>query len=235
VRPLAALLVVLLVACGDAERPQRDDSALPTEPATTSTTTTEAPETVPPEPGNGVAAEQVHIRLRLERRVADPATETFEEVVRSTLTDPRGWEQAGFRFSFAADAPYSVVLAEGSEVDDLCHPYTTGGRFSCQMGPVVALNADRWRHATDRWTGDLATYRLMLVNHEVGHLLGQHHPEPQCPRPAEPAPVMAQQSTELGDCLPNPWPLPWEIDCAAVHEEPLAPGYEPDVQATCGP
>ena len=155
--------------------------------------------------------------------------------MRATLLDDRGWHKAGFRFSFDDDAPYSVVLAEGEEVDRLCAPYDVGGRFSCQNGAVVALNADRWRTATDKWTGDLDTYRQMLVNHEVGHLLGQHHPKQQCPAVGQLAPVMAQQSTELDGCLPNPWPLDWEIVCAARHEEPIAPGYEVAPRSTCGP
>ena len=167
--------------------------------------------------------------------MSDDATATFAEVVRTTLLDDRGWQRAGFRFTFADDAPYTVVLAEGDEVDRLCRPYDVGGRFSCQIGPVVALNADRWRSATDKWTGDLDTYRQMLVNHEVGHLLGQHHPAEHCPAVGQVAPVMAQQSTELDGCLPNPWPLDWEVGCAARHEEPLAPGYEPSPTSTCGP
>ena len=169
----------------------------------------------------------VEVRYRIERRVDDQATAGFVEVVRATLSDPRGWESAGFRLVEAPDAEYVVVLAEGVEVDRLCFPYRTGGRYSCQNGPVVAMNADRWRSATEQWTGDLATYRQMLVNHEVGHLLGQHHPpDPQCPVPGRPAPVMAQQSTELDGCLANPWPLPDELAAAGRHEEPLAPPYE---------
>ena len=177
--------------------------------------------------------ERVRIVVAVERRVRDSATEGFAGVVRETLTDRRGWQGAGFEFVFADDAPYRIVLAEGPEVDRLCRPYDTGGRFSCQNGPVVALNADRWRSATRQWTGDLDSYRRMLVNHEVGHLLGQHHPALQCPRPGRPAPVMAQQSTELDGCLPNPWPLPWELECAARHEEPIAPGYEPQPRSAC--
>jgi hypothetical protein len=171
----------------------------------------------------------VTIRYAVERRVDDLLTEGFESTVVTTLGDAKGWVRAGFRFVPAApgdpDAPYLVVLAEGPEVDTLCFPYETGGAFSCQNGPVVALNADRWRSAHPKWTGDLATYREMLVNHEVGHLIGMHHPDVPCPQAGRPAEVMAQQSTELDGCLPNPWPLAHEIERAARHDLKIAPGY----------
>ena len=127
-----------------------------------------------------------------------------------------------------------MLLAEPAVVDAECLPYDTGGRFSCQIGPTVALNADRWRTATETWTGTLDDYRRMLVNHEVGHLLGRHHARPAC-TDGGPAAVMFQQSSGLDGCLPNPWPRPWEIACAARHDEPLAPGYEADAASTCGP
>ena len=203
--------------------------AVTTSTTTTTTTTTMATTTT-------VASPQlVVVAVRLDRRVRDAATADFDAVVRATLTDPRGWQAAGFEFRFAPDAPYAVVLAEGPTVGELCRPYDVYGRYSCQNGPVVALHAERWRRATPEWTGDLASYRQMLVNHEVGHLLGQHHPSVQCPAVGTPAPVMAQQSTELDGCLPNPWPLPWEVACAARHDEPLAPGYEKDPVLRCGP
>jgi hypothetical protein len=168
----------------------------------------------------------VTVRYRVEVRTTDPATRDAAAVVERTLRDPRGWVRANFRLVRDETAPYVVVLAEADEVDRLCLPYDTYGRYSCQNGPVVALNADRWRTATPEWTGDLASYRQMLVNHEVGHLLGRHHPPPpQCPRPGQPARVMAQQSTELNGCLPNPWPLAQEVTEAARHDEPLAPPY----------
>ena len=200
-----------------AASPSATTSAVPTAAATPRRTT------APPRP---TATVPVTVRYRVEVRTRGAATRGFPQVVERTLLDPRGWQRAGFRLVRDPRAAYLVVIAEGDEVDRLCRPYDTYGKYSCQNGPVVAINADRWRHATPEWTGDLETYRQMLVNHEVGHLLGQHHPTaPQCPRPGRPARVMSQQSTELNGCLPNPWPLPEEIALAARHDEPLAPPY----------
>jgi hypothetical protein len=225
---------VLLAACStspattpEATVTPRPNVAAPTEPEPPSTepTPTETPpaETVSP----SASAETVVVLYRIEI-TADAGTAGAADAIAAVLTDPRGWSRAGFAFVLTEDAPYRIVVAEGDEVDRLCAPYDTGGAYSCQNGPVVALNADRWREATPQWPADLDGYRTMLVNHEVGHLLHLHHPRPQCPGPGLPAPVMAQQSTSLGECLPNPWPLQWEIDLAAARAEPLAPGAEHD-------
>jgi hypothetical protein len=237
-RGLVALaLVVALSGCGSGSETvtERPDAAPPTTAAEQVTTSTTGEP--PPPPTTEVEPEPtlpVVIDIRLERWSQD-GTEGFEELVQETLTDPRGWEPAGFEFRFTEDGPYRVLVAEGSDVDATCAPYTTGGRFSCQIGPTVALNAERWREATPTWTGTLDDYRRMLVNHEVGHLIGRHHARPACAVPGEPAAVMWQQSAGLDGCEPNPWPLPWELACAARHDEPIAPPYEPDAQATCGP
>jgi hypothetical protein len=217
---------VALAACGQPAEPRpAPPPATSTSTPATSTSTTAASSTT-----TTTADPAVVVAYRLERRTADEATADFEAVAEATLADPRGWSRAGFRLERRDDAPYLVVLAEGDEVDRLCLPYDTYGKYSCQNGPVVALNADRWRTATPSWTGDLATYRQMLVNHEVGHLLGLHHPRPQCPQPGRPAPVMSQQSTELDGCLPNPWPLEDEVAVAARHDQELAPGPREEVR-----
>ncbi len=229
-RLLLALAVAVTLAGAGAyvwrfapEEPSADVSGgqRPAPSATESTGTSPSPTTATPTPTETV-------RYRVEVRTADDTGADFAATVHEILTDPRGWVRAGFDFVRDPEARFRVVLAEGDEVDRLCHPYDTGGRYSCQNGPIVALNADRWRHATEPWAGDLVGYRTMLVNHEVGHLLHLHHPRPQCPAPGLPAPVMAQQSSGTDPCHPHPWPLQWEIELAAERREPLAPGADHD-------
>lgn len=223
-------------------RSDTDGSTADTTSSTTATTAASVAPTTEPVGTVTSSAETnagpIPIRLRIDRRVSDAATEGFAATVEQVLTDERGWTNAGFEFTFTdagGGADYTVVLAEGTEVDSLCLPYDTYGQFSCQIGPVVALNADRWRTAVDRWPASLDDYRTMLINHEIGHLLGQHHPAVRCPGDGQPAPVMAQQSSGVAPCAANPWPLPWEITCARQGVEPLAPPFERDITLTCGP
>ena len=238
------MLVVLLVGCQPVIRPVAVDKArspVPPSPSspmppplpTVALSASEPPPRPPPASLPSPPSRQPVTRrepvtqfalpVRIERRVSDGSTRGFARSVMRVLSDRRGWVRAGFHFRRDPDAAARIVLAEGDEVDALCRPYDTEGLYSCQNGPVVALNADRWRTATPSWPGSLEDYRRMLVNHEVGHLLHLHHPRPQCPGAGLPAPVMAQQSTGLNGCTANPWPLQWEVDLAASRREPLAP------------
>lgn len=190
--------------------------------AACSTPTTSSPGAHPestPEPSPGPAV--VEVAYRVEVRVADD--DGFAPFLAAVMSDERGWGRARFDVREDPDAAFLVVLAEGDEVDALCLPYDTGGRFSCQNGPVVAINADRWREAVPHWPDDLESYRTMLLNHEMGHLLGQRHRD--CPGPGELAPVMQQQSGSLRGCRANAWPLTTEIERAARHDLELAPAF----------
>ncbi len=172
--------------------------------------------------GSPADAEQV-VRLRFRSLVGDVTDADLAAEALAILNDPRGWGRAGFRFVADDASPFEVVLAEGVDVDGLCFPLQTYGTVSCQNGPVVALNATRWREAVDHWDSTVATYRGYLVNHEVGHLLGQRHPAPRCPVAGRPAGVMEQQTAGLEGCVGNPWPRDWEIQLAAQRPVVYAP------------
>jgi hypothetical protein len=238
---LVALVALVVGGCGGGRDARQSASpstgvSVTTAPAPTA----DAPEAAPPivtppatspstsaapPPSATALSAIVEVRYRIENRSPDQALVGFAADVARTLADERGWQRARYLLVHDATAPYAVVLAEPDDAQELCRPYDVYRRYSCQNGPVVVLNAERWRTATPQWTGDLPTYREMLVNHEFGHLLGMRHPAVQCPRPGEPAAVMAQQSTELDGCLPNPWPLSYEIERAARHDQSLAPAY----------
>lgn len=191
-------------------------TAQPTPPAATHRAATRPPRRIRAEP-----PAVVEVTYRVEVRVPDG--EDFAATLAATMADPRGWSRAGFVVREDPASPYVVVLAEGAETDALCRPYDVGGEFSCQNGGVVAINAKRWRAGVPHWPDGLDTYRQMLLNHEMGHLLGQRHRP--CPGPGRIAPVMYQQSGGLGACRANVWPTEGEIARASLHDLKIAPAY----------
>lgn len=197
-----------------------------TAPPASTTTAVPATTTTPPETGSGgaeAAGSPQVVRLHFESQVDDVPVADLTAQALAILNDPRGWSQAGFTFVADDNGPYRVVLAEGSVVDQLCLPLRTFGTVSCQNGPVVGLNADRWRTAVDHWVLGVEVYRGYLVNHEVGHLIGQRHPKPRCPVAGRPAGVMEQQTAGLEGCIGNPWPRDWELDYARQRPVVYAP------------
>lgn len=211
-----------------AQTPSTTSSSPPpttTTATTTTISTTQPPPTVVSEPGTHDDAELV-IHLSFESQIEDVSSEQFAEQSIAILNANNGWGRAGF--SFVADPASSlrVVLAEGPEVDALCLPLETFGKVSCQNGPVVALNADRWRLGGDDWDGTIEFYRTYLVNHEVGHLIGLRHPLERCPTDTKVSALMEPQTNNLLDCRGNGIPLDWEIEWAK--QRPATIGPNPD-------
>lgn len=127
-------------------------------------------------------------------------------IVDATLNDDRGWTAArGTTFRrVGAGADIRILVATPSTTDSLCAPLATRGRVSCRNGELIVLNARRWAFGVPHYRKLLADYRRYLVNHEVGHVLGEAHAS--CPGPGQPAPVMLQQTYGLDGCSRNPWP-----------------------------
>ena len=138
----------------------------------------------------------------------------FAAAVASTLGDPRSWGNGG-QMSFqrvGADAAaagqfeFKVSLVSPGHMETYCPGVGTGGYTSCRYGDRAVINLARWATAVPDYQGDIATYRLYVVNHEVGHVLGHGH-EP-CPGEGQRAPVMQQQTLGLEGCTKNAWPYP---------------------------
>lgn len=140
----------------------------------------------------------------------------FAADVLSVLCDKRSWIGSGkVRFRYDPTGPLLIGLRTAGSTEQRCMALihlSVSRYYSCATRSEVVLNADRWFTGSRSWPGAVPAYRQMLVNHEVGHALGQHHR--QCTVDGNPAPVMMQQSkgvsTGGNTCSPNPWPLGYE-------------------------
>lgn len=130
----------------------------------------------------------------------------FTGVVRRTLADPRGWTRGDPAALAMTDGEpdMRIVLTTPETTDRLCAPLQTRGRVSCRNGQNVVINAYRWVNGATSYGSDLAGYRRYVINHEVGHALGNGHEA--CPEPGGLSPVMLQQTLGLQGCRSNPWP-----------------------------
>ena len=116
--------------------------------------------------------------VELEAGVADDGA-AFAAAVQKTLSDPHSWGHGG-RASFqridAGVPDFRVTLTSSLTVRKLCGydlPYET----SCYNGDLarVVINDARWVRGAVAYKGNVPLYRVYVVNHEVGHALGNGH------------------------------------------------------------
>jgi Protein of unknown function (DUF3152) len=151
-------------------------------------------------------------RVEVEGGLPFPAA-AFARTVSTVLNDRRSWGRGGamsFHQVVSGPVDFTVVLGSPTFTDKVCleSGMDTGGRVSCyaRNRDAVMLNAVRWGSGAPAYGKDVASYRIYLVNHEVGHALGHGHT--RCPGAGRPAPIMVQQTKGVGSCRPNPWPFP---------------------------
>ncbi|MCU1353482.1 MAG: hypothetical protein JWM05_2691 [Acidimicrobiales bacterium] len=136
-----------------------------------------------------------------------PATDVtvFAEHAARTLGGPAGWAMGGsveFR-RVASGGSFTLVLAEASTLPSFGPPCSV--QWSCRSGRYVIINDTRWRDGAPGWSLTPDAYRHYVVNHELGHWLGQGHLT--CPGSGAAAPVMMQQSKRTAPCHNTVWPL----------------------------
>jgi hypothetical protein len=150
--------------------------------------------------------------------------DSFGADVDAILADPRGWTAsaahpvtdagqhmngASWSFQRVSGGSFSVrlLLATPGTVDRMCGSIglQTVGQYSCSYGNVILINLRRWLRGAPGFPIDLTGYHTMVINHEMGHRLGFQHM--RCPAKGVPAPVMMQQTMDIGGCLPNAYPF----------------------------
>ena len=177
----------------------------------------------------GSGSTLVRYRIELENGItwgSNPVwtPDSFAAAADAVLADPKGWiasadhpvtdsaqhmNGASWSFQRVSGTDYSVrvLLATPGTVDKMCGSIglKTVGQYSCRYGNVILINLRRWLRGAPGFPIDLAGYHTMVINHEMGHRLGFKHM--LCPSPGTLAPVMMQETINLGGCLPNIYPF----------------------------
>jgi Protein of unknown function (DUF3152) len=150
---------------------------------------------------------RVAVESNLAKTVEMP---DFLAKINGTLGDSRSWVGGGeYRLQQVPSSgsyQFTIYLVTSKTSSALCAPLYTGGYTSCRQGGRVVLNLDRWMTSVPEYVKAKVTldvYRTYMINHEVGHALGNSHQ--LCPGKGKPAPVMEQQTLGLHGCKPNPW------------------------------
>lgn len=189
--------------------------------------------TFTPAPGGtpvvGTGATLITYRIEVEDGITWGSNEVwsperFAEAADTILAEPHGWTasaqtpitdasqhmtNASWSFQRVSGAGYSVrvLLATPGTVDKMCGSIglKTNGQYSCRYGQVILINLRRWLKGAPGFPIDLTGYHTMVINHEMGHRLGFKHM--LCGGKGMLAPVMMQETIDIGGCLPNAYPF----------------------------
>ena len=124
------------------------------------------------------------------------------------LNNDLGWTnvaEKSFQLTSVDDSDYVYIFASPTKTDELCAPIETNSIYSCRNENNIVLNFFRWQEGAVDFNNDMETYRIYLINHETGHILGWGHVG--CPKEGAVAPVMMQQSKGTDGCIPYGWPV----------------------------
>ncbi|MFE7773844.1 DUF3152 domain-containing protein [Streptomyces sp. NPDC057445] len=166
-------------------------------------------------PGKG---RKVRYRIDVEKGLGLDG-KLFAQAVQQTLNDDRSWAHDGamsFERVSSGKPEFVITLASPGTTAVWCAKSgldTSVDNVSCDSASTdrVMINAYRWAQGSETYGAKaMLTYRQMLINHEVGHRLGNGHVN--CSTPGALAPVMQQQTKSLDvdgvKCRPNPWVYP---------------------------
>ncbi len=180
--------------------------------------------------GEAAAVRWVRVEVEDGLDMDGSALATF---VLAALNDPRGWGANG-RYEFVPTAGASdirVVIASPTTAATMCpNPHTAATVVGndddasaepeaspspvtsatedvpCTFRGIVAVSQYDWAAGLTSYGDDTTGARVYLVNHGVGHVLGNEDGVCASGR----ALIMTDQVDLSEDCEPNPWPWPDE-------------------------
>ena len=150
---------------------------------------------------------KINFNLKIES-ILELKADCMGKLITSILNDSRGWinvTEKEFQLVDNVESEFEFIFASPEKTDELCYPLETNGIYSCRNEQQIIINFFRWVNGAIDFGSDLETYRLYLINHEVGHILEWGHVG--CPKEGALAPVMMQQSKSTMGCEPYGWPI----------------------------
>lgn len=186
------------------------------------------------------------VSVAVERGIQVNAS-AFSSFVMRTLKDVKGWSDVK-SFQFAKTdgaADYRVLLASPATATLLCpDPHAIApsgpvvgataeasasaepsqapadGAILCESGGVIVLSIYDWVAGLDAFGKDFDASRVYLVQHRMGHLLGES--EQTCTEGR--ASVMVDLTLELPEtCEANQWPNPDAVEAPATAAPTVTP------------
>lgn len=119
------------------------------------------------------------------------------------LNDARSWGIPVVETKHRAQADWIVVYTSSQDLRRLVSPENaklSQTYFKGSEPPITFFNSDNWASSPNpRHTLD--SYRIYVVNHEFGHVLGHGHR-----RDTDGLCNIMYQQTKPSRCLPCPWP-----------------------------
>lgn len=164
-------------------------------------------------PGSGPVAGRpgarvYHYRIAVEDGIdasVFAGDDAFARTVNAILADPRGWIAAGSIAVQWVDASFpdpdftiALTTPNTDHRPDMCG-FEIQFEGSCWLVSTkqVVINVARWVRGAMAFDGDLGLYREYAINHEVGHVFGNHHVG--CATEGGLAPVMMEQTFGVSD------------------------------------
>lgn len=141
--------------------------------------------------------------------------ENFIIFVDSVLSDKRGWKGYKFINQQLLDKnsehkknkiDFKIIISKPKTIVNKCQLY--GLSCTNMKKKIIYINYNRYKTGAKKSQLSLKDYRIYLINHEVGHILGKGHVKCPCNNSCNQlVPVMNQATRGIGLCKPNPWPI----------------------------